>query len=140
MLWDTITQAGIPGHRDSVRGLVCVMRQTEAEGLVRRENKSTGICEGSPHLSIRPKVVFSGRSWDLVPWSLHTHLAQDSGVLEKEMRKELEDSRTLAIACYCCWTAVLQKVAWPLIDQDQRDCDHFHPQDLHKIRPVDAPP
>lgn len=94
--------------RDSVRGLVCVMRQTEAEGLVRRENKSTGICEGSPHLSIHPKVVFSGRSWDLVPWSPHTHLAQDSGVLEKEMRKELEDSRTLAIAWYCCWTAVLQ--------------------------------
>lgn len=100
--------------RDSVRGLVCVMRQTEAEGLVRRENKNTGICEGSPHLSIRPKVVFSGRSWDLVPWSPHTYLAQDSGVLEKEMRKELEDSRTLAIAWYCCWTAVLQ--TWHGID------------------------
>lgn len=107
---------GTPSHRqesqvsdrDSIRDLVYVMKQTEAEGLVRCENKNTGICEGSPHLSLHPKVVFSGRSWDLVSWSPHTHLAQDSRVLEKEMRKELEDSRTLAIARYYYWTAILQ--------------------------------
>lgn len=71
--------------------------------------------------------------------STHTHLAQDSKVLEKEMRKELEDSRTLAIA----WLLLLDRcppnVAWPLICQNQRIRDHFHPQDLHKNRPVDGP-
>lgn len=52
------------------------------------------------------------------------------------MRKELEDSRTLAIIA-----GPLSSKHGMAIDISRSEgCDHFHPQDLHKIRPVDGPP